>query len=68
MRNKNIELQRSYKFIYGNEGVSFCLNTDQCDFTESSFCDSHHKHKIIWDLEITKSKKLKKLFNKWSKL
>ena len=49
--------------IYGDEYVSLCLNTDQCDCTGSgsSFCNLHHKHIITGDLEIIKNNKLRKL-------
>ena len=50
--------------IYGNEDVSFCLNTDQWDYADSSFCDPRHKHIITEDIRIIKNKILRKLLTK----
>ena len=41
-----MKLQRNCQFyfdveFYVDEDVSSCLNTDQCDCADSSFCDPH---------------------------
>ena len=49
--------------ICGDEDV-FCLNADQCDCADYSFCDLHQKHVIAGDLRIIKDNKLRKLLTK----
>ena len=55
IRNNILNYKETVNSIYGKEDVSFCLNTDQCDFADSSFCDSHHKHIISGDTQIIKN-------------
>ena len=67
-RNK-ISNYNSINSIYDDEDGSFCLNTDQCDCADSSFCDLFHKHIIIGDLRIIKKQQqINKTCNKGSKL
>ena len=40
------------------EDTTFCLNVDQCDCADSSFCDPQHIFR--GDLQIIKNKKLRK--------
>lgn len=53
--------------IYGDENVSFNLNTDQCDCGDSSSRNPHHKHIITGNLPIIK-KQIRKTSDKGSKL
>ena len=39
IRNKVFNYKGAVNSIYVDEGVSSCLNTDQCGSTDSSFCD-----------------------------
>ena len=63
IRNEILNKKEDVNSIYGDEYVSFCLNTDQCDCTGygSSFCNLHQKQIITADLEIIKNNKLRKL-------
>ena len=60
IRNKILNYKEAVNSIYGDEGVSFCLNTDECDCVDSSFC-AYNKHLITGDLRIIKNNKLRKL-------
>ena len=59
-----VKQSEAVKSIYSDEDASFCLNTDQFDCPDSSFCDPHHKHIITGNLRIIKNSKLKKLLAK----
>ena len=41
-----------------------CLNTDQCDCPDSSFCDSEYKFISTWDLQTIKYSKLRQILSK----
>lgn len=41
---KILNYKETVNTICIDEGVSFILNTDQCDCTSSAFCGHHHKH------------------------
>ena len=60
IRNKILKYKEAVNSIYGDEYLSFCLNTDQCDYADFSLCDPHRKHIITRDLRITKNSKLRK--------
>ena len=64
--NKILNYKETVNSIYGDESVSFCLSTNQCDCADSSFCDPHHKQLIKGDLGIIKNNKLRKLLTKSS--
>ena len=64
IRNKILIYKEAVNYIYFDEDVSFCLKTDQCDCTDSSFRDSHQKFIITGDLQIIKNSKLRKLLTK----
>ena len=64
IRNKILNYKEAVNSIYGDEDVSFCLNSDQCDYADSSFCDPRHKHIITKDIRIIKNKILRKLLTK----
>ena len=68
IKNKILNYKEAISSIYGDEDVSFCLNTDKCDCAYSLFCDPHHKHLIGGDLKIIKNNKLRKLLTKGPKL
>ena len=55
-RNKMLNYKEAVNSIYAEQDVSFCLNTDQCDCTDSSFCNLHHKHIITGDLRMIKKR------------
>ena len=59
LETKKIKLQRPCNFLYADEDVFFCLNSDQCDCANSSFCDPHYKHIITGDLRKNKNNKLR---------
>lgn len=52
--------------IYIDEEIAFSVNTDQSDYTSSTFCDLHHKNVITGNLRIIKNNKLIKLLTKSS--
>ena len=64
IRNKILNYKEAVNSIYGDKDVSFCLNTEQCDCADCSFCDPHHKYIITGDLRIIKNNKLRKLLTK----
>ena len=64
IRNKILNYKKAVNSIFGGEDVSLCINTDQCDCADSSFCDPYHKHIIRGDLQIIKNNKLRKLLTK----
>ena len=52
IRNKISNYKEAVNSIYVDGNVSFYLITVQCDCTDTSFCDPHHKHTITGDLRI----------------
>lgn len=52
--------------IYIDEEIAFSVNTDQSDYTSSTFCDLHHKNVFTGNLRIIKNNKLIKLLTKSS--
>ena len=57
--DKILNYNEAVNSIYGGE--DFCLNTDQCDCADPSFCDPHHKYIITEDLRKIKNNQLRKL-------
>ena len=64
--NKILNYKEAMNYLYGDQDVSFCLNTDQCGCAISSFCYPHHKYIITGDLQIIKSNKLRQFLTKGS--
>ena len=64
IRNKILNDEEAVNYIYGNEDVSFCLDADQCDCADFSFCDCHHKHIVTVNSQIIKNNNLRKLLAK----
>ena len=64
IRNKILNYKEAVNSIYDDEDVSFCFNTDQCDYTDNSFCDAHHKNIVTGGLPIIKNNKVRKLLTK----
>ena len=64
IRNKILNYKETVESIYVDEDVSFTLNSESCNCSESSFCDPHHNHVITGDLRIIENQKLRKLLAK----
>ena len=52
VRNKILNYKEAANSIYGDEDVSFCFNTVQCDCADSFFCGPNQKHIHTEDLRI----------------
>ena len=50
--------------IYVEDGISFILNTDKCEFNHFPFIGPHHKHIVTGDLRIVENSKPQKLLFK----
>lgn len=66
IRNNIMNYKEAVDWIYIDEEIAFSVNTDQSDYTSSTFCDLHHKNVITGNLRIFRNNKLRKLLTKSS--
>ena len=64
IRNKVVNYKDTVNSIIVDEEVSFSLDTDSCDCSQSPYVDKDHKHIITGDLRIVENQKLRSLLSK----